>query len=207
MDFVLALFPWLVTWKLRIKRLEKIGICVTMSLGVIVAIISTWRTAYMMSPDLNNYDAMYFCKFTFSQCHRFPRSHYPTLCLYGQLLTRVCQTPGRQGMSLIWYQAEVAGTIIVQTLPVIRHLVRDQSVQKSLVSVELNEIATTRSSKMFDGVDIESTGHQGHSVAIQATVVKPGVDNSSREESHRKGLHKHLKPSRASWSTYSPINE
>lgn len=72
MDFVLALFPWLVTWKLRIKRLEKIGICVTMSLGVIVAIISTWRTIYMMTPDMNNYDNMYFCKFTFPELATLP---------------------------------------------------------------------------------------------------------------------------------------
>lgn len=61
-DFVLALFPWVVTWNLRIKRLEKIGICFTMSLGVVVAVISTWRTVYMMGPDMNNYDRWYFCE-------------------------------------------------------------------------------------------------------------------------------------------------
>ncbi|KAF3761972.1 hypothetical protein M406DRAFT_16335, partial [Cryphonectria parasitica EP155] len=92
MDFVLALFPWLVTWKLRIKQIEKIGICVTMSLGVVVAIATSWRTAWMMSPGLNDYNEWYFW---------------------------------RQGMSMVWYQSEVAGTIIVQTLPVIRHLWRD----------------------------------------------------------------------------------
>lgn len=112
-------------------------------------------------------------------------------------------------MSLIWYQAEVAGTIIVQTLPVIRHLVRDQSVQKSLVSVKLNEIATTQSSKIFDGVDIEgrAPGYQGNSVDVRAKVLKNGLNNSSEEESHFTGLHEYQQPARASWSTYSPLNE
>lgn len=34
-DFVLSLFPWLVTWKLRIERYEKVGLCVAMSLGTV----------------------------------------------------------------------------------------------------------------------------------------------------------------------------
>lgn len=34
-DFVLSLFPWLVTWKLRIERYEKVGLCVAMSLGTL----------------------------------------------------------------------------------------------------------------------------------------------------------------------------
>lgn len=45
----------------------------------------------------------------------------------------------RQGHTEIWYQAEVAGTIIVQTLPVIRLLVQD--LQISLMSTKLNETA------------------------------------------------------------------
>lgn len=45
----------------------------------------------------------------------------------------------RQGHTEIWYQAEVAGTIIVQTLPVIRLLVQD--LQMSLMSTKLNETA------------------------------------------------------------------
>lgn len=34
-DFVLSLFPWLVTWKLRIERYEKVGLCIAMSLGTV----------------------------------------------------------------------------------------------------------------------------------------------------------------------------
>lgn len=75
MDFVLALFPWLVTWRLRIKKIEKIGICLTMSLGVVVAVISTWRTVYIMDPNVNHYDSRYFCKFPSAWAHCYMLSH------------------------------------------------------------------------------------------------------------------------------------
>lgn len=32
MDFVLATFPWVITWNLDMRKVEKIGLCVTMSL-------------------------------------------------------------------------------------------------------------------------------------------------------------------------------
>lgn len=35
MDFVFALFPWMITWKLDMRKNEKIGLCLTMSLGVV----------------------------------------------------------------------------------------------------------------------------------------------------------------------------
>ncbi|KAJ4393055.1 hypothetical protein N0V93_002262 [Gnomoniopsis smithogilvyi] len=112
-DFVLALFPWMVTWNMRIKRIEKIGICATMSLGVFVAAFSTWRTIYMMNPAVDDYNYGWF---------------------------------ERQGLSMVWFIGEVAGTIIVQALPIIRHLGRDKTQQKTLVSMELNEVtnATTK---------------------------------------------------------------
>jgi hypothetical protein len=34
-DFWLALFPWILIWKLQMKKVEKIGVCVAMSLGVL----------------------------------------------------------------------------------------------------------------------------------------------------------------------------
>lgn len=61
-DFILALFPWMVTWKLRISLKEKIALCITMSLGVVVAIISAVRTAWMEDPSVNAYNDYYFCK-------------------------------------------------------------------------------------------------------------------------------------------------
>lgn len=103
-DFVLALIPWAITHKLNIAKYDKIGLCVTMSLGVLIAVFTSARTWYMLSPDLNAYDTWYFW---------------------------------RQGMTEIWYQAEVAGTIIVQTLPVIRLSIQDLHV--SLMPMKLNE--------------------------------------------------------------------
>lgn len=32
MDFVLAAFPWFITWNLDMRKVEKIGLCLTMSL-------------------------------------------------------------------------------------------------------------------------------------------------------------------------------
>ncbi|KAI9646227.1 hypothetical protein NHQ30_005667 [Ciborinia camelliae] len=101
-DFVLALFPWMVTWKLRISLNEKIVLCMTMSLGVVVAIISAVRTAWMKNPAVDAYNEHYFW---------------------------------RQGMSMIWYSAEVAGTIIVQSIPLMRPLVNDM--HTSLASKKL----------------------------------------------------------------------
>jgi hypothetical protein len=37
MDFIFATFPWLITRKLEMRRAEKIGLCVTMSLGMMYA--------------------------------------------------------------------------------------------------------------------------------------------------------------------------
>lgn len=34
MDFMFAIFPWFITWPLNLKRGEKIGLCLTLSLGM-----------------------------------------------------------------------------------------------------------------------------------------------------------------------------
>jgi hypothetical protein len=34
MDFVFAMFPWLITRSLGMRRVEKVGLCLTMSLGM-----------------------------------------------------------------------------------------------------------------------------------------------------------------------------
>lgn len=46
MDFVMATFPWFITWNLDMRKVEKIGLCLTMSLGMIVAIIAAIRTGW-----------------------------------------------------------------------------------------------------------------------------------------------------------------
>lgn len=40
MDFALALFPWAITMKLRMRKYEKIGLALTMSLGMLYVAIS-----------------------------------------------------------------------------------------------------------------------------------------------------------------------
>ncbi|KAK6601615.1 hypothetical protein H4I96_06956 [Botrytis cinerea] len=109
-DFILALFPWMVTWKLKISLKEKIALCITMSLGVVIAIISAVRTAWMEDPSVDAYNDYYFW---------------------------------RQGLSMVWYSAEVAGTIIVQSIPLMRPLVNDM--HTSLASRKLGSGADGKS--------------------------------------------------------------
>lgn len=58
MDFVLATFPWIITWNLDMRRVEKVGLCIAMSLGMVVAIISAVRTSW--KDDGNIKDKWYF---------------------------------------------------------------------------------------------------------------------------------------------------
>lgn len=58
MDFVFAAFPWVITWNLDMKRKEKIGLCLTMSLGMVVAIESAIRNEWKY--DGNGKDEWYF---------------------------------------------------------------------------------------------------------------------------------------------------
>ncbi|KAL6708607.1 hypothetical protein ACN47E_002588 [Coniothyrium glycines] len=58
MDFVLATFPWIITWNLDMRKVEKIGLCVAMSLGMVVAIVSAVRTGW--KDEGNEKDAYYF---------------------------------------------------------------------------------------------------------------------------------------------------
>ncbi|KAK4494540.1 hypothetical protein PRZ48_013896 [Zasmidium cellare] len=58
MDFVFAAFPWAITYNLDMKKKEKIGLCVTLSLGMIVAITTAIRTEWKF--DGNGKDEWYF---------------------------------------------------------------------------------------------------------------------------------------------------
>ncbi|KAI8943051.1 hypothetical protein NX059_001087 [Plenodomus lindquistii] len=58
MDFILAIFPWIITWKLDMRRVEKIGLCVAMSLGMVVAIVAAARISW--KDEGNEKDAYYF---------------------------------------------------------------------------------------------------------------------------------------------------
>ncbi|KAF7856194.1 uncharacterized protein EAF02_011453 [Botrytis sinoallii] len=134
-DFVLALFPWMVTWKLKISLKEKIALCITMSLGVVVAIISAVRTAWMDDPSVDAYNDYYFW---------------------------------RQGLSMVWYSAEVAGTIIVQSIPLMRPLVNDM--HTSLVSKKLGSGADGKS--YGPGKSNKSTNRRTLTLILQGCDVK-----------------------------------
>ncbi|KAI7778409.1 hypothetical protein LA080_002179 [Diaporthe eres] len=92
MDFVLALFPWAITMKLRMRKYEKVGLALTMSLGMLVAIMSAVRTWWVGRDVYGDKDALYFW---------------------------------RRSVSMIWFSAEITGTIIVQCIPVLRPFLQE----------------------------------------------------------------------------------
>lgn len=92
MDFVFALFPWWITWPLEMRTVEKIGLCLTLSLGMIVAVESAVRVGWQSHQNMHSHDALYMW---------------------------------RDGMITIWYSSEIAGTIIVQCIPILRPFLRD----------------------------------------------------------------------------------
>ncbi|KAG4030322.1 hypothetical protein MFRU_012g00640 [Monilinia fructicola] len=139
-DFILALFPWMVTWKLRISLKEKIALCITMSLGVVVAIISAVRTAWMEDPSVNAYNDYYFW---------------------------------RQGMSMVWYSAEVAGTIIVQSIPLMRPLVNDMHTSLASRKLGSGAEATKRRSYAIG----KSTKRRTLTLILQGCDIKDDENN------------------------------
>ncbi|KAK1756523.1 hypothetical protein QBC47DRAFT_451980 [Echria macrotheca] len=54
MEFILALLPWRVIWKLQMKRKEKFGVAVAMSMGIFAAstaVVKTVEIPTLASPD------------------------------------------------------------------------------------------------------------------------------------------------------------
>ncbi|KAJ5907896.1 hypothetical protein N7495_000578 [Penicillium taxi] len=48
-DFVLALLPWTIVWSLQMKRKEKVGIAVAMSLGIFAGAAAIVKTTYLVA--------------------------------------------------------------------------------------------------------------------------------------------------------------
>ncbi|CAI0642462.1 hypothetical protein CGCF415_v006601 [Colletotrichum fructicola] len=65
MDFIFASFPWLITRSLEMRRAEKVGLCITMSLGMIVAIVAAIRVSW--KDEGNDRDAWYIYRNGMSQ--------------------------------------------------------------------------------------------------------------------------------------------
>ncbi|KAF7588697.1 hypothetical protein BBP40_005296 [Aspergillus hancockii] len=56
MDFILALLPWVVIWKLQMRRREKLGIAIAMSLGIFAAATAFIKTTKLTKlADLADY--------------------------------------------------------------------------------------------------------------------------------------------------------
>lgn len=55
-DFSLALLPWKIVWNLQMKRLEKIGVGVAMSLGMVAGILGVIKVVQAVTitagPDI-----------------------------------------------------------------------------------------------------------------------------------------------------------
>jgi hypothetical protein len=136
MDFVFATIPWLIARRLGLRRTEKIGLCITMSLGIIVAIISAVRVSW--KDDGNKRDHMYIW---------------------------------RNGVSQVWYSSEVAGTIIVQCIPILRPILRD--VHTVMTSDKLDSTGRTPST-IFSKRMSSRVGSNGINYA---GTFRDGVDN------------------------------
>ncbi|KAF4978612.1 hypothetical protein FZEAL_5015 [Fusarium zealandicum] len=139
MDFLFALFPWLITRTLEMRRVEKVGLCLTMSLGMIVAIVSAIRVGW--KDQGNDRDEYYMW---------------------------------RNGMSQVWYSSEVAGTIIVQCIPILRPILRD--IHTSLTSRKLESTGDGRS------IAWTNTRSSKHISAGIHRVDDAGLENADRVE-------------------------
>ncbi|CAI6333557.1 unnamed protein product [Periconia digitata] len=128
MDFIFAAFPWFLTWNLPMRRREKIGLCLAMSLGVVVASVAAARTAW--KDEGNKRDPYYYW---------------------------------RNGLSNVWYSSEVAGTIIVQCVPVLRPFLRD--VHQSLTPRRIPSNADPGRRSFTWAVTNPSTGKDGSSTS------------------------------------------
>ncbi|KAH6999262.1 hypothetical protein BKA56DRAFT_469408 [Ilyonectria sp. MPI-CAGE-AT-0026] len=116
MDFILATFPWLITQPLEMRRVKKIGLCLTMTDNLVnrIAIISAIRVAWKDKENSHDKDQI-------------------LLSLYMQsLMSGACR-----------YSSEIAGTIIVQCIPILRPILRD--IHISLTSRKLGSTADGRS--------------------------------------------------------------
>ncbi|KAH8660774.1 putative integral membrane protein [Tricladium varicosporioides] len=57
MDFVLAMLPWRIIWGLQIKKKEKAGVAIAMSMGVFAGITAIMKSVYI--PQVANQDFTY----------------------------------------------------------------------------------------------------------------------------------------------------
>ncbi|RDW83038.1 hypothetical protein BP5796_04529 [Coleophoma crateriformis] len=154
MDFIFACFPWWITWHLRIRGIEKIALCTTMSLGMFIAIISAIRTAWAGRPIMHRHDEMFIW---------------------------------RDGLSTIWFSGEVAGTIIVQCIPVLRPLIRDVHTLMNSQKLDDTENGTRRApiDPKRGLASMNSRDKSKNGMKINDIALNEMVSHSSRSETHQ----------------------
>ncbi|KAK4245594.1 hypothetical protein C7999DRAFT_16216 [Corynascus novoguineensis] len=59
MDFILAIFPWVLIWPMRIRTAEKIGVGIAMSLGVFAGITGVIKTTFLPAAGAPESDFTY----------------------------------------------------------------------------------------------------------------------------------------------------
>ncbi|KAK3693205.1 hypothetical protein B0T22DRAFT_361933, partial [Podospora appendiculata] len=53
-DFILAIFPWFLVWNLQMKLVERCGVCICMSIGILSGIFAIIKSASLI-PSLQDY--------------------------------------------------------------------------------------------------------------------------------------------------------
>lgn len=115
MDVVLALLPWKVIWPLNMKRNEKIGVLIAMSMGLFAA-----ATAFVKITQIPRMKSGDICKSLFSL--RCPRPSWKPAVTDSALVDGV--------VLVIWSAAESSVTIMAASVPVLRSLLKNSKSTK-----------------------------------------------------------------------------
>ncbi|KAJ5632738.1 hypothetical protein N7490_009077 [Penicillium lividum] len=60
MDFILAVCPWVILWRLQMKKREKFGIIIAMSMGIVASVAAFIKTSKLVNVSKLN-DFTYYC--------------------------------------------------------------------------------------------------------------------------------------------------
>ncbi|KAK8046080.1 hypothetical protein PG996_014144 [Apiospora saccharicola] len=158
MDFALALFPWLIIWKLQMRMQEKIGTAVAMSLGIlsyyyfragVFAILQIKAMITLAGPGYSE------CKSVIDLLRLSSRSLPPSFFSFYLLFARHLVT-GKLAQLSIVASAEPTITIVAASIPVLRILLRDLYHKPTLVEVRAHGVSSKadlrRTSTKIDSV-------------------------------------------------------
>lgn len=113
MDLVLAAIPWIVLKDLQIKKKEKIGIAVAMSMGVVAAVTAFIKCAKLQILASSDFTCTSTLLFTMTRHEPKSRTNAWMVVEGGELI--------------IWASTEISTTIVAASIPVLRTLAREIS--------------------------------------------------------------------------------